>query len=174
MLADAGTHKILCDSACEESIAEVQPVTTPSGLKYIDIIEGSGDGPVPGDQVSIDTVGSIDKGMGAQIFEDSLDRGSPIDIRVGTEEPLLILGLDEGVMGMKMCVCAGGVRRMFIEGELSYGKSLPAAPGRPAIPEGAPVVFDVRLNYIPGALDGPLGEDDADADLADLEAEFGL
>ena len=112
--------------------------------------------------------------------------------------------LDEGVMGMKMCVCAsasagsarpegppdgpiadatararararrGGVRRMFIEGELSYGKSLPAAPGRPAIPEGAPVVFDVRLNYIPGALDGPLGEDDADADLADLEAEFGL
>lgn len=79
-------------------------------------------------------------------------------------------GAPQGVMGMKM----GGVRRLFIEGDLSYGKDISPRPGIPAIPKGAPVVFDVELVYIPGAVDGALGGDDDADDLAALEEEFGL
>ena len=106
-LADAGEHKLLCDAACEESIAGAEPTSTPSGLRFVDITEGNGAAPLPGDQVSMNTVGSIDKGppYGAVIFEDSLDRGSPIDIRVGTEEPLLIKGRHSRASGAAPSVC---------------------------------------------------------------------
>ena len=100
-LADAGTPDPLRQRV-RGSIAEVQPVTTPSGLKYIDIIEAAATAGA-GDQVSIDTVGSIDKGMGAPFSRTA--RPWQYHIRVGTGELLLIPGPGRGVMGM-VCVCA--------------------------------------------------------------------
>lgn len=44
----------------------------------------------------------------------------------------------------------GGLRRLFVPGELAFPKNLKAAPGRPAIPAFTPVIFDVQLLYIPG------------------------
>jgi peptidylprolyl isomerase len=54
--------------------------------------------------------------------------------------------LDEGILGMH----SGGLRRLFIPGELAFAKGLASAPGRPRISPGSPVVFDVKLIYVPG------------------------
>ena len=48
----------------------------------------------------------------------SLDREEPIDIRIGVDEGILIPGLDEGIRTMKL----GGVRRLYIPGELAFPK----------------------------------------------------
>lgn len=47
----------------------------------------------------------------------------------------------------------GGIRRLYIPGELAFPKGLPSAAGRPRVPPGSPVVFDVQLVYIPGLSD---------------------
>jgi peptidylprolyl isomerase len=46
-------------------------------------------------------------------------------------------------------------------GPLAFPKGLASAPGRPRVPPGAEVVFDVSLRYIPGA-DLDAGDDDED------------
>jgi peptidylprolyl isomerase len=58
----------------------------------------------------------------------------------------VIPGLDEGIRSMQ----PGGLRRLFVPGDLAFPKNLKAAPGRPAIPAFTPVIFDVQLLYIPG------------------------
>lgn len=164
-LPDQGV-KLLCDASCEVELSSVKAVTTPSGLAYKDVIVGEGATPIPGDQVTVNVVGSIDlkDGQGKRVFENSLDRRETLDVRVGTEEPLLIPGLDEGIMGMRM----GGIRRLAIPGPLAYAKGLPSAPGRPRIPPDTPVEFDVQLVYIPGSIDGPL-DNNTDDEFAELE-----
>lgn len=63
--------------------------------------------------------------------------------------PQIVAGLDEGLLSMS----TGGVRRLYIPGELAFPKGLPAAAGRPRVPPSSPVVFDVALRYIPGITD---------------------
>eukprot|EP00958_Prasinococcus_capsulatus_P024500 scaffold3836_cov417-Prasinococcus_capsulatus_cf.AAC.2 len=143
MLAPPGDHAVLCDAACSESLGETAKKSTDSGLQYQDIKVGRGPNPEAGFQVTINTVGYNLDGV---IFDSSLDRGEPIDIRIGVEEGILIPGLDEGIRTMKL----GGVRRLYIPGELAFPNGLASAPGRPRIPPSTPVVFDVELVDIPG------------------------
>jgi peptidylprolyl isomerase len=56
-------------------------------------------------------------------FENSLGK-TPFDVRVGAGQ--VIPGLDEGMLSMKV----GGVRRLYIPGELAFPKPLRAAAGR--------------------------------------------
>ena len=58
----------------------------------------------------------------------------------------IVPGLDEGIKSMR----AGGLRRVYVPGPLSFPKGLPSGPGRPRVPPASPVVFDVELLYIPG------------------------
>ena len=51
-----------------------------------------------------------------KIFDSSLDRGSPYDFRGGSGQ--VIPGLDEGIRGMQ----PGGVRRLYIPGNLAFPK----------------------------------------------------
>ena len=44
----------------------------------------------------------------------------------------------------------GGIRRVFIPGNLGFPKGLPSGPGKPRIAPGAPLIFDVELVYCPG------------------------
>ena len=80
----------------------------------------------------------------------SRSRAQPYDIRVVTgdaDSPAsTIAGLNEGLKTMK----AGGVRRLYIPGNLSFPKGLASAAGRPRVPPNSPVIFDVALRYIPG------------------------
>ncbi|EEH59721.1 uncharacterized protein MICPUCDRAFT_24728 [Micromonas pusilla CCMP1545] len=144
-LPDEQDVKLLCDAACEETLKTAELVTTPSGLQYRDVVVGDGAKPEPGFQVVVDYIAKNEAGL---IFDNSLEKGKPNDIRV-TGDPtssLVIPGLDEGILTMR----SGGVRRLYIPGELAFPKGLASAPGRPRISPFSPVVFDVKLIYIPG------------------------
>ncbi|MEW5299424.1 MAG: hypothetical protein WDW36_002442 [Sanguina aurantia] len=122
------TNKLLCDTECEAGLVDLETVTTASGLQYKDIVVGRGPNPPVGFQAVVNYVAITPSG---KIFDSSLDKGVPYDIRVGANQ--VIPGLDEGLLSMK----PGGAAEA-------------AAPGRPAVPPMSPMVFDVKLEYIPG------------------------
>ena len=112
--------------------AQAQEVTTPSGLKYTDLVVGTGASPKPGQTVSVNYVGKLENG---EQFDSSYDRGRPYDFKIGTG--VVIKGWDEGLMTMKV----GGKRKLVVPGKLAYGPQ-----GRPPnIPSNATLVFDVEL-----------------------------
>ena len=107
-------------------------MTTPSGLKYTDLVVGTGASPKPGQTVSVNYVGKLENG---KQFDSSYDRGQPYDFKIGTG--VVIKGWDEGLMTMKV----GGKRKLVVPGKLAYGPQ-----GRPPnIPSNATLVFDVEL-----------------------------
>jgi peptidylprolyl isomerase len=101
--------------------------------------------PPIGFQVVADYVAMNEKGL---IFDNSVEKGKPNDIRLtgDPESATVIVGLDEGLLSMR----SGGLRRLYIPGDLAFPKGLASAPGRPKIPPNSPVMFDVKLLYIPG------------------------
>ena len=107
-------------------------IRTPSGLKYTDIVLGTGPSPQRGQTVSVHYVGTLENGTQ---FDSSRDRGKPSDFRIGVGD--VIKGWDEGLMTMKV----GGRRKLVIPGKLGYGPQ-----GRPPdIPSNATLIFDVEL-----------------------------
>ena len=110
-----------------------QVILTNSGLKYVDIAEGTGASPVTGQTVVVNYTGWL-QATGAK-FDSSLDRGQPLQFVIG--EGQVIKGWDEGVATMKV----GGSRRLIIPAALAYGDE--GAP--PSIPPNATLIFDVDL-----------------------------
>ncbi|KAL3141943.1 hypothetical protein ABBQ32_004593 [Trebouxia sp. C0010 RCD-2024] len=133
--------KLLCASECASNIDQIKTVNLPSGLQYKDIKEGTGPVPPVGFQVVANYVAMVPNG---KIFDNSLEKGRPYDVRVGAGQ--VIPGLDEGMKSMKV----GGIRRLYIPGNLAFPKGLSSGPGRPRVPPKSPVVFDVQLVLIPG------------------------
>jgi FKBP-type peptidyl-prolyl cis-trans isomerase len=107
-------------------------ITTPSGLQYVDLVEGSGDSPTAGADVRVHYTGWLTSG---EKFDSSVDRGQPFSFPIG--QGRVIRGWDEGVMTMKV----GGKRKLIIPPELGYGDR--GAGG--VIPPGATLVFEVEL-----------------------------
>jgi peptidylprolyl isomerase len=107
-------------------------ITTKSGLKYIDELEGTGATAKAGDQVSVHYTGKLKDGTK---FDSSVDRNKPFDFPLGAGR--VIKGWDEGVAGMKV----GGHRKLTIPPDLGYGSR--GAGG--VIPPNATLVFDVEL-----------------------------
>lgn len=106
--------------------------TTPSGLKYIDVVEGEGATPKTGQKVTVHYTGTLENG---KTFDSSVDRGTPFTFKIGVGQ--VIKGWDEGVGTMKV----GGRRTLIIPSELGYGAS--GAGG--VIPPNATLIFDVEL-----------------------------
>ena len=136
--------KMLCDKACQSKLDAAELVTTPSGLQYRDIKVGKGVEPPKGFQVVCQYVAMIEEKGVMRVFESTLERNAPADIRVGAGQ--VIAGLDEGLSTMK----PGGLRRLYVPGDLSFPKGLAAAPGRARVPPAAAIVMDVQLLLIPG------------------------
>lgn len=109
-----------------------KPVTTASGLKYIDVLVGKGASPVKGKQVTVHYTGTLENG---KKFDSSVDRNQPFKFMIGVGQ--VIPGWDEGVMSMK----AGGKRKLIIPAKLGYGTA--GAGG--VIPPNATLLFDVEL-----------------------------
>lgn len=148
-LADDEAPAALCDAACVADLGSRERVTTASGLQYVDIVKGVGASPPKGYQVTVDYVAMTPEG---RVFDSSLEKGYPYQIRVGAGQ--VVAGLDEALLTMQ----TGGVRRLYIPGNLAFPKGLPAAAGRPRVPPSSPVVFDVKLLYIPGISDADADE----------------
>jgi peptidylprolyl isomerase len=107
-------------------------VTTPSGLKYSDLVVGTGATPQAGQTVTVHYTGTLENG---KKFDSSRDRGTPANFRIGVG--MVIKGWDEGLMTMKV----GGRRKFVIPSALGYGPT-----GKPPdIPGNATLLFDVEL-----------------------------
>ena len=126
----------------EDSVAETQTttvqtpgageaITTPTGLKYIDEVVGTGKTPKTGDKVKVHYTGTLEDGTK---FDSSLDRNQPFEFPLGVGR--VIKGWDQGIASMKV----GGKRKLIIPPELAYGER---AVG--SIPANSILFFDVEL-----------------------------
>ncbi|MEW6209310.1 MAG: FKBP-type peptidyl-prolyl cis-trans isomerase [Acidobacteriota bacterium] len=86
-------------------IDETGAITTPSGLKYIDLVEGTGPSPQAGQRVTVHYTGTLANGSK---FDSSVDKNQPYEFKIGTG--VVIKGWDEGVMSMKV----GGKRKLIV------------------------------------------------------------
>jgi FKBP-type peptidyl-prolyl cis-trans isomerase len=112
-------------------VTESQPVTTESGLIYIDKKIGTGLSPIRERAVSVHYTGTLENG---KKFDSSVDRSKPFSFIVGTGT--VIRGWDEGIMGMK----EGGVRRLIVPPSLGYGSRVSSN-----IPPNSTLIFDIEL-----------------------------
>ncbi|MBU0730152.1 MAG: peptidylprolyl isomerase [Proteobacteria bacterium] len=106
-------------------------ITTPTGLKYVVLAEGSGDKPAPGTLITAHYTGMfLDGGK----FDSSVDRGKPFQFPVGQNQ--VIKGWDQAFLDMKK----GEKRILIIPPDLAYGSQ-----GVGPIPPNETLVFEVEL-----------------------------
>lgn len=107
-----------------------------SGLKWQEVLPGTGTEAVAGKSVSVHYTGWLsDNGNKGKKFDSSVDRGQPFVFPLGAGR--VIRGWDEGVTGMKV----GGKRTLIIPAKLGYGER----GAGDAIPPNAELIFDVEL-----------------------------
>jgi len=111
--------------------SQAQEVTTASGLKYIDLVEGTGPTPQKGQTLSVQYTGTLQNGTK---FDSSYDHGKPFEFRLGVDP--MIKGWDEGVKTMRV----GGKRKLIVPPALGY-----AAQPKPGIPPNSTLIFEIEL-----------------------------
>ena len=118
------------------SVLAAGEVTTPSGLRIIDVKAGTGPVPKAGQTVTVNYTGWLFvDGKKGKKFDSSLDRHEPFSFTLGQGQ--VIKGWDEGLATMHV----GGKRTLIIPPDLGYGAS--GAGGD--IPPGATLMFEVDL-----------------------------
>ncbi len=123
--AEKGKSKEFLDKAAKEKGAQ----KTASGLIYSDIKAGSGASPKPSDTVKVHYKGTLVDGTE---FDSSYKRNEPAEFPLGNVIPCWT----EGMQKMKV----GGKAKLICPSTIAYGDQ-----GRPGIPGGATLVFEVEL-----------------------------
>ena len=118
-----------------KAAAEPGVVRTESGLIYRDLTPGAGPSPTATDTVKVHYRGTLINGTE---FDSSYKRNEPAQFPLGG----VIRCWTEGVQKMKV----GGKARLVCPSDLAYGDA-----GRPSIPGGATLVFEVELLEIVAA-----------------------
>lgn len=113
----------------EENAKKSGITTTPSGLQYEVIEEGTGASPTKDNVVTMHYTGKFIDG---KVFQSSLDSGQPIVNSVSG----FIAGWTEGLQLMK----PGGKMTFYIPANLAYG-----VQGRPGIPPNSALIFEVEM-----------------------------
>ena len=129
--ADSVEAKIKVDS----SGTELNFITTESGLKYSDLVVGTGKEAVNGMKVDCHyTLWFADEnGVKGKMVQSSKDSGNSFSFVVGAKG--LIEGWNEGMLGMK----EGGTRMLIIPPELGYGQ------GGGPIPPNQTLIFELEF-----------------------------
>lgn len=104
-------EKFLAENAKQPGV-----VTTPSGLQYRILEQGTGKRPGPTDSVTLNYRGTLVEG---NPFDDSADRGGPETFRLGGVIP----GWTEGLQ----LIQEGGRIQLFVPPKLAYGDRGPLA-----------------------------------------------
>jgi len=107
-------------------------VTTPSGLKYVDLVVGPGAAVKQGDHLVVNYEGTLENG---HKFDSSYDRGVPFELELGVSP--VIKGWTEGLATMKV----GGKRKLIIPPMLGYGTD----GYGDVIPPNATLIFMVEV-----------------------------
>jgi FKBP-type peptidyl-prolyl cis-trans isomerase FkpA/FKBP-type peptidyl-prolyl cis-trans isomerase FklB len=113
----------------DKAVAEEGVRRTTSGLGFKMIAEGSGASPGATDTVKVHYTGALIDGT---VFDSSVQRGQPASFALNGVIPCWT----EGLQLMKV----GGKAKLYCPSEIAYGDR-----GRPKIPPGATLVFDVEL-----------------------------
>ncbi|MEI6463082.1 MAG: FKBP-type peptidyl-prolyl cis-trans isomerase [Verrucomicrobiota bacterium] len=104
-------------------------VELPSGLRYEITKPGDGASPKPTDTVKVHYTGTLIDGS---VFDSSVQRGEPAEFPLDQVIP----GWTEGIQKMTK----GGKIKLYVPPQLAYGDD-----GRPGIPPGSTLIFDVEL-----------------------------
>jgi peptidylprolyl isomerase len=117
---------------------EEKLIEAPSGLKYADVVVGTGASPTKGQTIQAHYTGRLTNG---RTFDSSYERGSPLKFKVGVHQ--VIQGWDDGILGAEGVegMKVGGKRVLIIPPELGYG----ARGAGGVIPGNATLKFDVEL-----------------------------
>jgi len=108
-------------------------ITTASGLKYRDVVVGTGELVTPDMTIAVLYTGRLTDETG-EIFDQSTDRDNPAEFSLSG----LIQGWQEGLGGYDMRV--GGTRILIIPPELGYGDQ-----ERTGIPANSTLYFDIEV-----------------------------
>jgi len=114
-------------------------ITTPSGLKYADVVVGTGATPQRGQTMFVKYTGRLVDGTK---FDSSYDHPGqkPLEFELGGDR--IIKGWNEGIATMKV----GGKRKLTVPPSLGYGKvGNFDKTGKQTIPPNATLMFDVEL-----------------------------
>ena len=117
-----------------KAATEAGAVKTESGLVYKELTAGTGASPVAADTVKVHYKGTLIDGTE---FDSSYKRNAPAEFPLTGVIPCWT----EGVQKMKV----GGKARLVCPSNLAYGDQ-----GRPSIPGGAALVFEIELLEIQG------------------------
>ena len=104
-------------------------VELPDGLRYQIQVPGAGDPPKPTDNVTVNYTGTLIDG---NVFDSSERQGHPVKFALNQVIP----GWTEGLQK----ISKGGKMRLYVPPQLGYGDD-----GRPGIPPGSILVFDIEL-----------------------------
>jgi len=129
-MRDMEKNKTAGDKFLAENKTKPGVITTPSGLQYIVIKEGTGKQPSAEQTVKVHYHGTL---LNGKVFDSSVDRGQPIEFPLNRVIP----GWTEGVQLMK----EGAKYKFFIPGNLAYGPN--GAP--PTIGPNETLIFEVEL-----------------------------
>lgn len=111
-------------------------VQTKSGLKYADLVQGTGPSPKVGQGCVVEYKGWLARGgRKGKLFVDSRERGYPAEFPFGVGR--VIKGWDEGLATMK----AGGKRLLVVPPALGYN----AREAGTDIPPGSTLIFELEL-----------------------------
>ncbi len=125
----AAREKVVSAAYLAKAAVEAGAVKTDSGLVYREITAGAGASPTAADTVRVHYHGTLTNGT---VFDSSYDRNEPAVFPLGGVVPCWT----EAVQRMKV----GGKARLVCPSDLAYGDA-----GRPTIPGGAALVFEVEL-----------------------------
>jgi FKBP-type peptidyl-prolyl cis-trans isomerase FkpA len=130
----AAREKVASVAYLTVAAAQVGAVQTDSGLVYRDVAVGTGASPKAGDVVRVHYRGTLINGTE---FDSSYKRNEPAEFSLDG-----VIGCwTEGLQRMKV----GGKARLVCPSRIAYGDE-----GRPSIPGGAALIFDVELLAIVG------------------------
>jgi FKBP-type peptidyl-prolyl cis-trans isomerase len=122
---------LIASKTMSDALSDANVITTASGLKYVELQEGTGATPSSGQKIQVHYTGTLVNGTK---FDSSRDRNQPFEFNVGMGQ--VIKGWDEGLSTMKV----GGRRQLIIPADLGYG-----ARGIGPIPPNSTLIFDVEL-----------------------------
>jgi len=128
--AKAAAEKAKAEPFLAAAAKEPGAVTSPTGLVFRSIQEGTGATPAPTDLVKVHYTGTLIDG---KVFDSSVQRGQPAEFPLNGIIPCWT----EGLQKMKV----GGKAKLVCPSSIAYGDQ-----GRPGtIAPGATLVFDVEL-----------------------------